>query len=379
VSGSAGGAASPPPPLGIDGSSDSDNGSEVADAGVLVADDPLRASAVPLAAPPVIACDLSCPAGPCAKRAGASPSVVAGPSIDHIAALAVGSNDVFLGTISRAPGRSGQLRRVSPAAGASALVVDDQQVSWIGIAPDETLYFVTDAPNFAPAQKVWSVAGAAAPSVVMSSDTAIVEVVPISKGFFYEIGAGRLGIIGPQITEADGTVGGGTGVQFLDTPHGLAFDGATIYWASGDGPSSIQSVSNDGQFHSFVPGTLLTAGDDVLAKPTIDGADLYFVHQHAPGDCQGSIAVMPAAGGTPSLVSLGHTGSDVRSFAFDASYVYWTTPDAGGVVFRAAKGGGTPEIVADGQANAAAVAVDDARIYWVAAGTFGDEVRAVTK
>jgi hypothetical protein len=78
-------------------------------------------------------------------------------------------------------------------------------------------------------------------------------------------------------------------------------------------------------------------------------------------------------------VSQGHSGSDVSSIALDAASVYWTTPDAGGAVFRAAKGGGMPEILGDGQANAAHVAVDDARVYGAATGTFGDEVRAVAK
>jgi hypothetical protein len=89
--------------------------------------------------------------------------------------------------------------------------------------------------------------------------------------------------------------------------------------------------------------------------------------------------VMPAAGGTPTLVSLGHSGSDVSSFAVDATYVYWTTPDAGGLVFRAMKGGGAPEVIAEDQAGATAIAIDATRAYWIAAGPQGDEVRAVAK
>jgi hypothetical protein len=122
--------------------------------------------------------------------------------------------------------------------------------------------------------------------------------------------------------------------------------------------------------------------DDALGGPILDGPNLYFVHQHAAGDCQGSVVVIPSSGGTPSVVSLGNSGSDVSSFAVDhddAGAVYWTTPDAGGLVFRAAKGGGTPEVIASSQSRPAAVGVDATRAYWVAAGLQGDEVRAVAK
>jgi hypothetical protein len=67
----------------------------------------------------------------------------------------------------------------------------------------------------------------------------------------------------------------------------------------------------------------------------------------------------------------------VSSFAVDAAY--WTTPDAGGLVFRAPNGGGMPEVIAEDQPGAAAVAVDATRVSWIAAGPQGDEVRAVAK
>ena len=88
---------------------------------------------------------------------------------------------------------------------------------------------------------------------------------------------------------------------------------------------------------------------------------------------------MPTSGGTPRLVSLGNSGSDVSSFAVGDAFVYWTTPDAGGFVFRAAKGGAMPEVIAAAQPGATAVAVDATRVYWIAAGAHGDEVRAIAK
>ena len=124
---------------------------------------------------------------------------------------------------------------------------------------------------------------------------------------------------------------------------------------------------------------MLTTAADTLAGPILDGSNLFFIHLHAPGDCQGAVMVMPSSGGSPAVVSAGNSGSDVSSFAIDEGFVYWTTPDAGGFVFRAAKGGAMPEAIASAQAGARAVAVDATSVYWVAVGPHGDEVRALAR
>ena len=111
----------------------------------------------------------------------------------------------------------------------------------------------------------------------------------------------------------------------------------------------------------------------------VDGADLLFFHGYAPMTCLGSVETMPTKGGAPTPVSLGKSGAGVSSIAADAGFVYWSTPVDGGLVFRAARGGGMPEVIAKDQAGVRAVALDASRVYWIAVGPTGDEVRAIQK
>ena len=278
---------------------------------------------------PVIACDVACPGGPCPVRAGGPTVTATGPFADRVAAFAVGPSDLYYGTISKDIFKRGQLHRVSLSTGADTLVADAVQVSQIHLDTDGTVYFVADQVQ-STAVRVLTVAGAG-PAMLPSA---------LANGLCHpEHSRGALGA--RLFTRPAAFTGGGLIAQqkpdsytrivaaFSGAPHGLALDDADAYWTNGDGPSRLQSFVRDSISYFDGAATVLTTADDLLVGPLVDGADLYFAHQHAPGACAGSVMTMPTSGGTPRLVSLGNSGSDVSSFAVDDAFVYWTTPDAG--------------------------------------------------
>jgi len=332
-------------------------------------------------APSLIACNATCPGGPCAVRPGAPLVLATGPAPDHVSALAIGPDSVYYGTIARDILTRGQLRKVPFATGVSSVVVSGAQVAQIHIDADATIYYVADEVQ-SNAAKLYSVVEGQAPVALVAGDEGIPAFLVRSGTIYYETESPRGGYIWklkelPQPAE-------GREVTFMGRPSGLDVGMPDIcYWTSGDGPSELAYLDSSSRRGDLIgnpdAGTALTTADDRLAGPILDGDQLYFIHAHAAGDCAGAVMMMPVTGGTPTLVSLGHSGSDVSSFAIDAAYVYWTTPDGGGLVFRAAKGGGMPEVIAEDQASAVAIAVDTTRVYWIAAGPQGDEVRAVAK
>jgi hypothetical protein len=295
---------------------------------------------------------------------------------DRVNAIAVGASALYYGTVAGNIQQSGQLDSVPLAGGAPTTLKSDVQVEHIRVDLDGTVYFVTGVVQ-APATRLWSFAGVGPAMVVDLNDLAM-DVLPTKDTFMWvEKASSNGGFIAYQNTPQTRF---SRPAELNGTPHGLALDDSSdVFWADGDGPSRISKLPSDGTNTPDRTGFLMTTATDVLASPIASGADLYFLHAHPPGDCQGSVMVMPTAGGTPSLVSLGHSGSDVSSLAVDAAFLYWTTPDAGGLVFRAARGGGVPEVIASEQAAARGVAVGATRVYWIATGVAGDEVRAVSR
>jgi hypothetical protein len=66
------------------------------------------------------------------------------------------------------------------------------------------------------------------------------------------------------------------------------------------------------------------------------------------------------------------TEPHARALAVDAAYVYFTTYDADGQIWRAAKNGTASELLAIGQPWPSAIAVDGDAVYWVNRGSQTD-------
>jgi hypothetical protein len=329
----------------------------------------------PVTPPPVIHCDVDCPGGPCAARAGTPTVIATSASPAHVGAIAVGAGALYYGTIAKDARAGGQLRKVTLATGVDSLLVAGVQVEQIRLDPQGSVYYLVDTIQ-STEERLFTIDASGMPELAAQNDYAIPAFVPIPDNLL--LAKSYPG--GGTISQPDQLI------EDLTEPlFGLAVDergtGSVFYWTSGAGPGHLSRVT-ELEVSGGAPGTVLTTAADTLAGPILDGANLYFIHLHAPGDCQGSVMVVPSSGGVPALVSAGNSGSDVSSFAVDegdSGFVYWTTPDAGGLVFRAAKGGAMPEVIASAQPGARAVAVDATRVYWIAAGPHGDEVRAIMK
>jgi hypothetical protein len=301
--------------------------------------------------------------------------VFTGPATEHIAALATAPDALYVGTLADGVFARGQLVELTLSTGLLSQIVTQVQVSNVRIGPDAVVYYVVAAVQ-SEGDELWSVSAPAPPSILIEAGAGIGGIVPGEGSAWAEV-------LYPDRFEVWFSTGIEHDVlaQVMRPAHGLAVGDAGVFFAEGAGPSFIDVRAADGSGSHEGDGPVLTSAADILANPTIDGSNVYFIHQHAPGECQGALMVVPAAGGTPTTVSTGATGSDISSFAVGHDFVYWATPDSGGVVFRAAEGtaGAGPEIIATGQAGVASLAVDATRVYWVAAGARGDEVRALAQ
>jgi hypothetical protein len=324
-----------------------------------------------LEAPPFYACDVGCPDGPCPTHLTPPTVVAVGAATEQIVATAISAGALLYGTVDRDFEVAGQLREVSLATGVSSQLVAQQQVTGIWLDADGTIYYAR-AEIHSTAMRLFSITASGAPVVIFSWDYPVTGFKPGPQEIWVEVsnpGGGYIIDQGQDFYENLQTL--------MGPPHGLAFGAEAYFWASGDGPSTIAYAPFDSP--RLDTGNTLASADDILADPVVDGEDVYFVHQHAAGECKGALMVVPTTGGPAAPVSLGRSGSDVSSYAVDADGVYWTTPDSGGFVFRADKNGSTPIAIATNQPNARALVTDATHVYWVAAGAHGDEVRSVAK
>lgn len=112
---------------------------------------------------PVISCNVDCPLGPCAVRAGAPTVLATSASDEHVGAIAVGPDALYYGTLAKDARAGGQLRKVTLATGADALVVAGVQVRQLRLDSAGSVYYVVDAIQ-STAQRLFMVDAAGASS-----------------------------------------------------------------------------------------------------------------------------------------------------------------------------------------------------------------------
>jgi hypothetical protein len=160
------------------------------------------------------------------------------------------------------------------------------------------------------------------------------------------IGGGALSTVGPAATLGDGT---------LDAPSGVAVDGAYVFSVGYCG--SVIRAGLDGEQI-----TVLAVGNQCAhtAGMAIDAANVYWAYYGA----QGTIMKLSRDGGTPVVLAYGQAWT--TSIAVHGNKVYWTNISTGSVM-TVPVGGGSPTTVATGFSGGTAIAIDDTNIYWIAA------------
>lgn len=222
-----------------------------------------------------------------------------------------------------------------------------------GITVDDTNVYWT-VPNFYsggmnPAIMSIPIAGGTASTLAASAGGPELVVVSSTHAYWENDNAVFLQSVpldGGSVATLANTQGGGGG--------GLAIDATNVYWSTSAG---IFAESLAGG-----PPTTLTPG--AAAALAVDATNIYYVTATSNGS--GVVAFVPIAGGTPTTLASGRTGSLV-AVAVDAQNVYWIEGEgtiAQGAVAAVPKSGGMVSVLAPGLSDPSAIAVDDSGIYF---------------
>jgi hypothetical protein len=172
---------------------------------------------------------------------------------------------------------------------------------------------------------------------------------------------------------------------------GVVLDATSVYWEDAS------------SYHGEVRTAPLAGGPSVLlyspySPPStpafimipllaVDATNVYGA-TYDPFNAVGSIVSVPLEGGTLVTLASGHFHP--AFLAVDARAVYWVnsdfsapvpgfrSPDMIGTVMKAALTGGTPAVLASGQSDPRAIAVDAKNVYWANYGDGTDAIEVMT-
>ena len=185
-----------------------------------------------------------------------------------------------------------------------------------------------------------------------TTTTAVVAVLATGAAAFWATGCG---------CDAGGGTGAtsGTLAQGEARPHLIAVGHSLVFW-SDDADGSVHAVPKAGGPAT----TLVSGGIGGLPSSLVADGD---VVDWAAGD-----TILSASGPTSEPAVLFQQPGDVGALAVDATSLYWLEPGTGSVV-AAPKAGGTPVVLAAGEALAGGIAVEQGVVYF----TTGAAIRTV--
>ena len=162
------------------------------------------------------------------------------------------------------------------------------------------------------------------------------------------------------------------------SPHGIAVDDASVYWAASNTPCSVGTAGcvvppHTGRIMKAARGggPAITLAEDQAAPSsiTLDADNAYWLNYVG-----GEVMKVSKSGGSPVMLASGQKGP--TDIAVDASSVYWGVTESGAVL-KVPLGGGTPETLASKQ-TPASIVVDGTSVYWLNALAPHDAVMRLT-
>ena len=140
----------------------------------------------------------------------------------------------------------------------------------------------------------------------------------------------------------------------------IAIDSANVYWGSGN---VIRTCAIGGC--GGTPGTLTTlpTGQTAYAL-AVDSTHVYATAIAGPADAGSSYVMSCSTAGCDAGVVLAGGQSQPLAIAIDGTNVYWTDFGTGNVMACAKTGCTTPTTIAIGQNGPAGIATDGTSVYW---------------
>jgi hypothetical protein len=243
----------------------------------------------------------------------------------------------------------GKVLKVSKAGGTVVTLASGDVLSGIAVEGSD-VYWVARTAVGAGAIKTVPVAGGT-PAVVAAQSGAPSHLVADASYVYW----GDLN--GGGVMKAPLGGGAATIVAPSNSAFQIALGDAAVFWM--DAPGLMTAPKSGGAATSLAP----TLGPNPTAGLAVNATTVYFNvgRPNPPGVSEVSID-----GGAVSPVASAPASIGGGPLAIDATRVYWADPS--GAVYAAPLSGGTATLLATGQDNVDAIAVDDSAVYWLVNG-----------
>ncbi len=297
--------------------------------------------------------------GPIGVNPSSSPPPPPPPSQAHIVTLAWGHTcpwgmaideanvywtdcgDPSAGQVQKVPKAGGPVVPLASGNRLSGIAVDGANVYWVAGTADASSGAIMTVP----------IAGGT-PTVVAPESGAPAHIaVDASYVYWGELNQGAV---------MRAPLGGGMPMTVASAvgPFQIALGDTAVFWME---PQGLMTAPKAGGMALALTRPSPTLPTDGLA---VNATTVYFTG--GPPDGQPGVSEVPVGGGPTAIVSEDPSLPGGGPIALDQARVYWA--DMSGSVYAAPLAGGPPILLATGQDNVDAIAVDDAAVYWLVNG-----------